>query len=46
LLEGAATQGEIDAVRTDIAKIVEQAYSQAMADPLPPEASAFEHMFA
>ena len=27
-------------------QIVEQAYSQAMADPLPPEASAFDHMLA
>lgn len=46
LLEGGTTQGDIDAIRNDIAGEVERAYAQALADPLPPEASAFLHMLA
>jgi pyruvate dehydrogenase E1 component alpha subunit len=46
LLEGGATPGDIEAVRADIAQVVSEAYAQALADPLPPEASAFQHMFA
>lgn len=46
LLVGVATQGALEATRADIEQIVEQAYAQALADPLPPEASAFDHMLA
>lgn len=46
VLEGTATQAELDAVRAEIAGEVERAYTQALADPLPSEASAFRHMLA
>lgn len=46
LLDGAATQNDIDGVNAEIAQVVEHAYAQAMADPLPLDASAFQHMFA
>jgi pyruvate dehydrogenase E1 component alpha subunit len=46
LLDGAATRSDIEAVHAAIAQIVERAYSQAMSDPLPPDATAFQHMFA
>jgi TPP-dependent pyruvate/acetoin dehydrogenase alpha subunit len=46
VLEGAASQAELDAVRAEIAGEVERAYTQALADPLPSEASAFRHMLA
>jgi len=46
VLKGVATQAELDAIRAEIAGEVERAYTQAMADPLPPEASSFQHMLA
>jgi len=46
LLGGLATQAELDAVRAEIDQAVEHAYTQALADPLPAEARAFEDMFA
>ncbi len=46
LLEGGTAQGDIDVIRSEITGEVERAYAQALADPTPPEASAFQHMLA
>lgn len=46
LLEGSGTQAELEAIRTDVATEVDRAYAQAMADPLPADATAFRHMLA
>lgn len=46
LVEGGTTRGDIDAIRQDIEGEVERAYAQALADPPPPEVSAFQHMLA
>ena len=46
LLEGGTAQGDIDVIRSEITGEVERAYAQALADPIPPEASAFQHMLA
>lgn len=46
LLDGATTQADLEALRAEVAAEVEHAYTQAMADPPPAEASAFQHMLA
>lgn len=46
LVEGGTTRGDIDAIRQDIEGEVERAYAQALADPPPPDASAFQHMLS
>jgi acetoin:2,6-dichlorophenolindophenol oxidoreductase subunit alpha len=46
VLEGGTTQAELDAIRAEIADEVERAYAKAMADPPPPDQSAFQHMLA
>lgn len=46
LLEGSATQAELETMRAAIADEVERTYAEAMADPLPPDQSAFQHMLA
>lgn len=46
MVEGGTTRGDIDAIRQDIEGEVERAYAQALADPPPPEVSAFQHMLA
>lgn len=46
LLDGATTQADLEALRAEVATEVEHAYTQAMADPPPAEASAFQHMLA
>jgi hypothetical protein len=39
-------QAEIDALHAQVEEGVERAFAQAAADPLPEEASAFDHMLA
>ena len=46
MVEGGTTRGDIDAIRQDIEGEVERAYAQALADPPPPDASAFQHMLS
>jgi len=46
LFDDAATRTDVEATDAEIAQVVEHAYSQALADPLPPEAIAFQHMLA
>jgi pyruvate dehydrogenase E1 component alpha subunit len=46
LLERGQPQAALEAVRAEVEATVERAYSQAMADPLPAETTAFQDMFA
>jgi pyruvate dehydrogenase E1 component alpha subunit len=46
LLESGVSRERVAAVQKEIEEIVERAYAQAMADPLPAESTAFEDMLA
>jgi TPP-dependent pyruvate/acetoin dehydrogenase alpha subunit len=46
LREGSASQREIDDVHAQVGQTVERAFTAALADPLPADATAFEDMFA
>jgi acetoin:2,6-dichlorophenolindophenol oxidoreductase subunit alpha len=46
LLDGVTTRARLDSVGAEIELVVEHAYAQAMTDPLPAEARAFQDMFA
>jgi pyruvate dehydrogenase E1 component alpha subunit len=44
LLGGGVARAELDAISAQVSEIVDQAFSTAAADPLPPDSSAFAHM--
>ena len=46
LSEGSVSQREIDDVHAQVAQSVDRAFTAALADPLPADATAFEDMFA
>jgi pyruvate dehydrogenase E1 component alpha subunit len=46
LRAGGIAQTELDALHAQVGEVVERAFTQAAADPLPEEASAFDHMLA